>query len=79
MCSISVVEWQKYLFDRLWLVKFTFFDAAFSFAKELEVIHKKTIYIYTFTDSKQAFDADTKGRKASGKRMVIDILATHEA
>lgn len=55
------------------------FEAAFSFVKDLEVIHKKFIYIDKFTDFKRIFDAVTKGRETTKNRSIIDILAICEA
>lgn len=42
------------------------FDAAFPIAKDLEDIHKNTIYVDMFTDSKQVSEAVTKGCKNTG-------------
>lgn len=41
-------------------------------------MYNKRIPINTFTGSKQVFDAVTKGRKTTRKRLMIDVLASCE-
>lgn len=53
-------------------------DAATFVAQDLEVIQKKSIYSDMFTGPKQAFYAVSKRRKISEKRLMTDILASHE-
>lgn len=55
------------------------FDTAFSIAHDLTTLLGCNVPILMFTDSKQLFDALTKGKRTTEKRLMIDIATAREA
>lgn len=55
------------------------FDRSFVIRKDLERLLGVKIQLHMFTDSKQLFDAMTKGQQTTEKRLMIDIAAAREA
>lgn len=55
------------------------FDNAFVIAREITEFLQLPISIVMFTDSKQLFDAMTKGKRTTEKRLMIDILSARES
>lgn len=55
------------------------FDYAFMMMKDLNTMLGKVIPIFMFTDSKQLFDALTKGKRTTEKRLMIDILSARQS
>lgn len=55
------------------------FDHAFSIARDLEAMLGKAMLVYLYTDSKQLFDALTKGKQTTERRLMIEIMAARQA
>lgn len=55
------------------------FDKAFVIRKDMENTLGVKLPLHMFTDSKQLFDAMTKGQQTTEKRLMIDISAAREA
>lgn len=55
------------------------FNHAFSIARDLQTMLGRSMKVYTITDSKQLFDALTKGKHTTERRLMIDIMAARQA
>lgn len=55
------------------------FDLGFTMTADLELLLKHRLNIYIFTDSKQLFDAITKGMHNMERRLMVDILAARQS
>lgn len=55
------------------------FDAAFTLRTDMARTLGRKLKVYAYTDSKQLFDAITKGKRTLEKRLSIDIAAARHA
>lgn len=55
------------------------FDAMAVVVSDYLLLLKKSVLVYIFTDSKQIFDAITRGKRTTKKRLMIDIKCAREA
>lgn len=55
------------------------FDITYSVARDFEVILNKSLFLYLYTDSKRLFDAITRGRRKTGRRLVVDIYGSRHS
>lgn len=55
------------------------YDAAIVIAKDLHMLLGSEIHLIMFTDSKQLFDALTRGKRTTEKRLMIDTTIVREA
>lgn len=55
------------------------FDHAFLISRDLDMLLSKRLSISMYTDSKQLFDAMTRGKHTSERRLMIEIMAVRQA